>query len=263
MIRNNYHTHTFRCGHAIGSDEEYVIEALALGLHSLGFSDHVMLPNLRQPNVRGNFEVSEGYFASIRELEEKYAGRIRIYLAFEAEAFPEYFDYYRSLLESGTIDYLILGNHCTLDNGVIRSFFSKFTDKKDVIEYTDTLIEGLKTGLFRIIAHPDYYMDSYYRWDHTARKCARRIIKAAIKYDVLLEFNFACIRRGKVKKGKQVRYGYPFVPFWKMVRFYKAKVVLGLDAHAPSDLTSYLNDDGYRLVQSLHLNLVDEIRFDK
>lgn len=39
----------------------------------------------------------------------------------------------------------------------------------------------------------------------------------------------------------------------------KAKVVLGLDAHSPSDITSYLNDEGYKIVKTLNLNIVDEI----
>lgn len=260
MIRRNYHTHTFRCGHAIGNDEEYVIEALALGLNTLGFSDHVMLPNIRQPNVRGDFEVTEGYFNSIRNLKNKYEGRINILLGFEAEAFPQYFNYYRELKNSKIVDYFILGNHCSIENGMIHAFFSKFTEKKDIIEYTDSLIKGLETGLFSIIAHPDYFMESYYKWDKTAKKCSKRIIKAAKEYDVPLEFNFACIRRGKTKKGKEIRYGYPYLPFWKMVKKMKAKVIIGLDAHAPSDLTTYLNDEGYKLLQSLELNIVDEIK---
>ena len=28
MIKRNYHTHTKRCGHAIGEDEEYVVNAI-------------------------------------------------------------------------------------------------------------------------------------------------------------------------------------------------------------------------------------------
>lgn len=259
MIRNNYHTHTFRCGHAIGNDEEYVLEGIALGLNALGFSDHIMLPGIHQENVRGDFEVSESYFSSIRNLQNKYRDRIKILLGFEAEAFPEFFDYYRKLKESGTIDYLILGNHCTLDNGMIRAFFSKFTSKKDVIEYTNTLIEGMKTGLFSCVAHPDYFMDSYFKWNLFAKRISKQIIKASVKYDVPLEFNFACIRRGKQKKGKEIRWGYPYLPFWKMVSKIKAKVVLGLDAHSPSDITSYLNDEGYKIVKTLNLNIVDEI----
>ena len=40
----NYHTHTARCGHAVGEDREYAEMALARGLKTLGFSDHVPMP---------------------------------------------------------------------------------------------------------------------------------------------------------------------------------------------------------------------------
>ena len=36
-IRNNYHTHTYRCGHAIGTDEEYVLAAIEKGFKENGF----------------------------------------------------------------------------------------------------------------------------------------------------------------------------------------------------------------------------------
>ena len=36
----NYHTHTKRCGHAIGEDEEYVLRAIENGFDEIGFSDH-------------------------------------------------------------------------------------------------------------------------------------------------------------------------------------------------------------------------------
>ena len=260
MIRHNYHTHTFRCGHAIGNDEEYVLEAISLGLATLGFSDHIMLPGIRQTNVRGDYGLVEGYFTSLKHLKEKYQGRINILIGFEAEAFKEYFEYYQKLKEDKLVDYFVLGNHCTIINGRIKSFFSKFTTGKDIIEYTDSLIEGMKTGLFDVIAHPDYFMDTYYKWDGYSKACAKRIIKASIEYDIPLEFNFACIRRGPQKKGKEFRYGYPYLPFWKMVSKMKAKVIMGIDAHAPSDLSSYLNDEGYKLIQTLNLNVIDELK---
>ncbi len=40
MFTYNYHTHTSRCGHAGGSDEEYVQAAIKAGYQILGFSDH-------------------------------------------------------------------------------------------------------------------------------------------------------------------------------------------------------------------------------
>ena len=36
----NYHTHTARCGHAAGTEDEYVQQAIQSGLKILGFSDH-------------------------------------------------------------------------------------------------------------------------------------------------------------------------------------------------------------------------------
>ena len=106
MIKQNYHTHTSRCGHAIGSDEEYVQEALAFGLTELGFSDHIFLPNHSQIGIRGDYELLDDYISSIESLKEKYKDRISIHLGFEAEAMPFYFPYYRRLLEEGHIEYL-------------------------------------------------------------------------------------------------------------------------------------------------------------
>ena len=36
----NYHTHTYRCHHASGSEEEYIKAAIKSGYTVLGFSDH-------------------------------------------------------------------------------------------------------------------------------------------------------------------------------------------------------------------------------
>ena len=36
----NYHTHTTRCMHAIGSEEEYILAAISAAYTELGFSDH-------------------------------------------------------------------------------------------------------------------------------------------------------------------------------------------------------------------------------
>ena len=38
MIKTNWHTHTKRCGHAIGEDEDYVKVAIEGGLKTLGLS---------------------------------------------------------------------------------------------------------------------------------------------------------------------------------------------------------------------------------
>lgn len=259
MIRNNYHTHTFRCGHAIGEDEDYVLEAIGQGMQTLGFSDHVMLEGVSQVNVRGEFEMTEDYFSSIRGLEDKYKERIRILLGFEAEPFPDYFSYYEYLLKEKKIDYLILGNHCELEHGRIKYFFSKATTKEDIVRYKDTLIKGMETGLFVYVAHPDYFMGGYGEFDRTCRKVSEEICDASIALNIPLEFNFAAIRRGKVTIGEEERYLYPHVEFWKIAKKKGCKVILGLDAHAPMELSTDKNDAGLILARDLDLDIINEL----
>ena len=71
MIRHNYHTHTSRCGHAVGKDEDYVLSAIEAGVETLGFSDHAAYP-LPHITERMNIEEVPDYFHSIRSLKEKY-----------------------------------------------------------------------------------------------------------------------------------------------------------------------------------------------
>ena len=44
MLKANYHTHTYLCGHAVGDVEDYVNEAIRLGYTELGMSDHAHTP---------------------------------------------------------------------------------------------------------------------------------------------------------------------------------------------------------------------------
>ncbi|MDD6302339.1 MAG: histidinol-phosphatase [Bacillales bacterium] len=259
MIKNNYHTHTVRCGHAFGEDEEYVLEAIAMGLSELGFSDHIMLKDHPQPNIRGDYSLLDDYVNSINALKEKYKDRIKIYLGFEAEALPYYESYYRELLDSKKIDFLCLGNHLEIVDNQLKAFFSSAANKNDIIRYTKSLIRGMKTGLYKFVCHPDCFMGSYVKWDYTCQKCSRMIIKASKKYDVPLEFNFGGVRRGKKIYGDEYRFPYPYDKFWKMVKKYRCKIILGLDAHAPLDLSSLNNDAGYKMIKELNLEFVNKL----
>lgn len=107
----NYHTHTNRCGHALGEDEEYVLSAIDAGIKTLGFSDHVMVPDFSENGIRGDYIQTLDYFTSIKNLQDKYKNKIEILLGFEAESWPMYYKYYKKLLKTNQIDYLILGNH--------------------------------------------------------------------------------------------------------------------------------------------------------
>ena len=232
-IKNNYHTHTFRCGHALGSDEDYVKNAIKFGLKEIGFSDHIILPDVIQCGMRGRYELLDDYVSSLNELKKKYKNQINIKIGFEAEYLPEFIDYYKKLLVSKKIDYLILGQHCySVDHDM--KWYLDLPGTLGQEKYTDDLIKGMASGLYKYVAHPDLFMMIANVYNETTIKCAKRIIAAAIKYNLPLEINLAQARRyGRFNIGGYNSYLYPFLPFWQLVAKSKAHVVVGFDSHRP------------------------------
>ena len=234
----NYHTHTYRCNHANGTDEAYVRHAIAMGFRYLGFSDHVMLKGVDNPRSRGDYSQQADYIASVRSLQEKYRDQITIYLGYECEAFEQRFGEFRDLLLNEGFDYLILGNHARLtEEDRVEYYFHRPVTAEKLLAYRDTLIRGMETGLFSYVAHPDYFMDTFHEWNELTEEVSRSIIDAAAELDIPLEFNLACFRRGKKHAADHGgRVGYPLEAFWQIVREKGVKTIIGIDAHHPEDI---------------------------
>jgi histidinol-phosphatase (PHP family) len=239
-----YHTHTKRCGHAVGEDEDYVRRAISFGYRYLGFSDHVMLPGISQPGMRGDYSLADGYYASIRKLERTYADEITIRLGYEAEWYGDRMrGYYESILNDGTVDYLIIGQHNFL-KGDHAIFYGSDPDReKELRHYTSCVIEAMRSHLFLYLAHPDHFMIWYKKADGLFKECSEAIIEAAIEEDVPLEINMGPSRwwnRGvyPLRPDGERDLPYPYPEFWDMVAEKKdrVKVIIGCDAHAPEQL---------------------------
>lgn len=239
-IEHNYHCHTSRCGHASGSDEEYVLAALSGGYKTLGFSDHIFLPYHEQPGMRGSFALLPDYLSSIRALKERYQQQIAIHLGFEAEYFPDdYREYYAKLLNEGIVEYLLLGQHLFLKDHKEFVWYGTMSDKKEAArKYTDDLISGMRSGLFLYVAHPDLFASWTSAWDEVSEECAREIIGVAKDLKIPLEINMGPSRRER----RDYRQGnlpcfYPSDRFWDLVAEAGVPAVYGVDAHAPKELS--------------------------
>ena len=68
----NYHTHTYRCGHATGNEEEYILFAIENGIKYMGFADH--FPLKFSDGVEFDFRVPQAraveYCETIKALAE-------------------------------------------------------------------------------------------------------------------------------------------------------------------------------------------------
>ena len=73
-MKTNYHTHTERCNHAVGKDEDFVISAIKAHYDEIGFSDHSPWKYESDfvPRIRMRLEEFEDYYQSITNLKKKY-----------------------------------------------------------------------------------------------------------------------------------------------------------------------------------------------
>ena len=187
----NYHTHTYRCGHASGTEEDYVLFAISSNIKTLGFSDHGPFKD-EDFGFRMNFDEFQNYLDTIESLKEKYSDKITIKSSVEIEYFKHKETYYEELLHSYNLDYLLLGQHMYLNK------FNKITylETSTILDYAKSLCDAMDSHLFKMVAHPDYFMQLPITFNHDCKIATEMIINSALKNDVILEFNANGIRKG-------------------------------------------------------------------
>ena len=80
-LKNNYHTHTFRCNHCEGTEEQMIRAAIKAGMTELGFSDHMPWPTIdgETQRIRMSPNDIQDYVDTLVHLREKYKDQIAIY----------------------------------------------------------------------------------------------------------------------------------------------------------------------------------------
>lgn len=246
----NYHTHTKRCHHATGEDREYVENAIKAGIKALGFSDHApyFYPQINPINpYRIDCDKFEDYVNSVISLKKEYERDIDILLGYELEYYPEYHAREMEYLKSYSYDYLILGQHQLIkgeDYKIIYANRQIYT----LSEYVDTVIEALNTSHFNILAHPD--LPNCFATKEQKQKEYARLCKCAKELNIPLELNLLGIREGRT---------YPTEDFFEIASKMGNDIVIGYDAHSPSDfLDKYALMKALKIVEKYKLKLITQ-----
>ena len=201
------HTHTFRCGHASGTEREYIENAIAAGFDTLGFSDHA--PYVFRDGYYSGFrmrpELQEDYVTTLLALREEYKGKIDIKIGYEAEYYPEFFEDFLKLITRYPVDYLIMGQHF-IENEMSGKYSGVSSDDEGYLkQYVDQVIEGMKTGVYTYVAHPD--LMNYTGSDEIYAKHYSRLIESAKEMNIPLEINLLGVRDHRA---------YPHEKFFKL-----------------------------------------------
>ena len=252
----NYHTHTSRCLHASGTDEEYIKKAIAEGLKILGFSDHApyLYPNGYSSYYKMTPEEAPEYISELCALRDKYNDKIQIHIGYEAEYYPDLWDKTLEFWKkTAPPEYLLLGQHFVNEeyNEESRVHSAGGTDNYGMlVRYVDGIIGAINTGKFTYVAHPDVLR---YFGNHD-EYCIEmhRLMRAVKEADIPLEINLLgiCEKRH-----------YPSEIFWNIASGYSPSVILGCDSHSPERVA--VAEELYeaqKFAEKHKLNVIDEIK---
>lgn len=259
MMKNNYHTHTTRCHHAAGTDEQYVLAAIEGGFTEIGFSDHSCwsYDSAYKSHMRMTLTEFEGYYESILSLKEKYKDRINVLIGMECEYFPKYMGWLESFVKERKLDYIIFGNHFDTSDEIPGTYYGTTCGDDAVLKkYIDDCIAGMSTGLYSYLAHPDLFMRGRDVFDSVAAKESDRLCRWCKDNGAVLEFN---LEGARMSEEKNVSW-YPCMEFWEIAAAYGNDVIIGVDAHNPKSLRENpYYDASVEYLKKLKLNLITEL----
>lgn len=233
------HTHTYRCGHAVGHEEDYVRQAIELGLTAIAVTDHIpfywLPPEARDPTLAMAPEELPGYVESVLALKAKYRGRIEVLLGIEADYVEGHEEALAKVLQAYPFD-VVLGSVHWLDGFWVdapssEALYRQGSHKVQEIweAYWNKLEKAIRTKLFDVIAHLDLPKKFGFFPERPLADLEARVLDALVATGTAVEISTAGRR-------KPVGEDYPSPDWRKRLVAAGVPLVLASDAHAPREV---------------------------
>jgi histidinol-phosphatase (PHP family) len=239
VSRYDYHVHDSFSRDAPEASLESIIEiGEKKGLEEICFTSHLIVegPDKKlglQPN-----EI-ETYIENILKNDDDTIIKLRI--GFEVDYFPEKERYIEKLLEEYSVDFILGSTHYI--NGIdigsrigAKKFFKDRQLSEAIDEYFTTWSQAIYSGLFDVMAHPDYWKKflidenkGQINWKNYGDEVYSAIFALADN-DIGFEVNTSAVRGGWDSF-------YPLKEFLRHAKEYGVeKVTIGSDTHSPENL---------------------------
>ena len=228
----DYHLHTTLCRHASGLIEAYVEAAIKKGIHELAFTDHLPMPDGFDCEHRMDSKELDIYAGWIHRLRRQYP-EIKIRHGIEADYYEGHESYLKKIFDRYNFDVIIMSvhflHHWPEGNWVFNYSFPDKSIAEVYTDYVQTLIKGVKTGLFDIVGHIDLIKkpgDSLIRMIPEQISALLQTIAGA---GMVVEINTSGYR-------KSVGESYPGFDWLPFLREHDIPITIGSDAHAPDQV---------------------------
>ncbi len=240
----DYHVHTPFCGHAQGETEEYVKNAVAIGLEEICFCDHLDRYYLSAPQKRRHMNwgipqpLLHEYLEEVDTLKQKYNGAIRIKKGLEIDYVKGYEEMLLKEIQGIDLDFRLGSIHCLPELGWKHPSLHKDTDPLRIIElYFQNMCSAAESSLFDSIAHPLYilrHLPETDNIDETVKVSIKEFIDTAAEHNTPVEINskdylFSCRRKNNHDNTGLFRY------LLETISERGVRITIGSDAHAPTE----------------------------
>lgn len=249
MVRSNLHTHS------VFSDGKNTIEQLAdtaisKGFLTLGISDH------SYTDFDDSFCMKSGVFDSyidkMRELKQKYEGRLELLTGMEL-------DYYSENIDTQKLDYVIGSVHYVknqagewffVDHGAQLQLYAiekGFGNSKNayIKAYYDNVCDHMQKNKPDIAGHFDVItkFSLFDEEDPFYKKTALESIDVVLDFGVVTEINTGAVAKGLRQKP------YPNEYILRRIKERNGNVVINADAHVCENIDFYF-DESAELLKS-------------
>ncbi len=257
--RFDYHTHESYSKDARSTKiEDYIVAAQKLGIEELAVTTHQIITGDYSDFGIQPYQIPE-YIDNIHRLDETTDVRLKVGL--EMDYFPSAERELEALVDEYPFDF-ILGSTHFIDKFDVGSrndtpqFFANRSIRDATAEYFDVWCMAVESGLFDVMAHPDYWRRYLYLVrpepvDFSEYGDVQEAIDSLVSYGVGIEVN---------SSGKRYHDNmqYPIKEF--LVAAHEAgvkRITIGSDSHVPDTLgywlpeaVDLLNDVGFKYVST-------------
>lgn len=234
----DYHLHTSRCCHAIGTPEEYLAEAEAKEITEIGFADHFPLGLLGyspRDQVTMNPDELADYLRQVEDLKNL-SSKVAVKTGIEVDYLPGTEDKLKGLLEQYSFDYVIGSIHFLGDWDFTHPVYAEDYQNRDLNQiyrnYFGLVRSLCLCGLFDIIGHIDVVKKFGYRPSEDLEPVLVQTARILKETETCFELNTA---------GRDAPVGefYPEKRFLELLYAEGVAVTLGSDAHSPRQVGRY------------------------
>jgi histidinol-phosphatase (PHP family) len=250
-LLTDYHTHSWRCGHAAGTLSEYVRAAAERGIDEIGLTDH--LPIYFQPpgtKFRKWAIPAADYidhYEEMIEVRRENRPLIPVKISVEADFAPGFERELDRWLQRYDFDYVLGSVHFLGDWMIDDVDQSHMYASRSIAEVYERYYRDLRmlvaTAKFDVVAHFDLPKKFGYRPERDVSAAVLETLDAVRDHDMAIEVSTAGLR-------KPVREIYPSRTIMEWMREREIPIVLSSDAHHPSEI-GFAFDEAIRVLREV------------